>query len=87
MLEDEIAWLSNYVPSPSSDLSETDNILLAGHLKMIRTLFTCEGIDREEFGRTLVYDLLHDFLFPASKVMMDSMNTANSQALEEVTPK
>lgn len=38
-------------------------------------------------GRTLVYDILHDFLFPASKVMMDSMNTSNEEKLEEVNPK
>ena len=38
-------------------------------------------------GRTLVYDILHDFLFPASKVMMDSMNTSSEEKLEEVNPK
>ena len=39
-------------------------------------------------GKSLVYDLLHDFLFPASKLMMDSMNEENSDALlSEFNPK
>lgn len=87
MLEDEVAWLGNFVPSIHPDMSDTDNSLLAGHLKLITTLLTCEGVDPEENGRTLVYDILHDFLFPASKVMMDSMNTSNEEKLEEVNPK
>lgn len=50
MLEDELAWLSNFVPTEHPDLKETDNLLLAGHIKLIRTLFTCEGICKEENG-------------------------------------
>jgi hypothetical protein len=39
-------------------------------------------------GRTLVYDLLNEFLFPASKIMMDSMDEAKREtALAEVSPK
>lgn len=88
MLEDEINWLGNFVPSTNVDLSDTDNSLLAGHLKLIKTLFTCEGVDKEEFGRGLVYDLLNDFLFPASKVMMDSMDDSNLKGdLTEANPK
>ncbi|VDI64277.1 ubiquitin carboxyl-terminal hydrolase 9/24 [Mytilus galloprovincialis] len=88
MLEDEIAWLKNFETSSNPDLIDADNLLLGGHLKLIRNLFTCEGICKEEFGRTLVYDLLHDFLFPASKIMMDSMDEAKREtALAEVSPK
>ncbi|XP_062568779.1 ubiquitin carboxyl-terminal hydrolase 24-like [Saccostrea cucullata] len=87
MLEDEVAWLGNYVPSLHPDMADTDNSLLAGHLKLITTLLTCEGVDPEEHGRVLVYDILHDFLFPASKVMMDSMNTSSEEKLQEVSPK
>ena len=50
MLEDEIGWLSNFVPSRYAELQQTDNILLAGHLQLIRTLFTCQGISKEEHG-------------------------------------
>jgi ubiquitin carboxyl-terminal hydrolase 9/24 len=52
MLEDEVAWLSNFVPTEHPDLMDTDNMLLAGHLKLIKTLFTCEGICKEEYGNT-----------------------------------
>ncbi|GFO40772.1 ubiquitin carboxyl-terminal hydrolase 24, partial [Plakobranchus ocellatus] len=88
MLEDELAWLSNFVTSRHSDLQQTDNTLLAGHLKLIRTLLTCEGVDKAEHGATLVGDLLHDFLFPASKLMLDSMNQpAHDSSLSEFNPK
>ena len=53
MLEDEIAWLSNFMPSEHQELKETDNCLLAGHLKLIKTLFTCESVSKEEYGRYL----------------------------------
>lgn len=50
MLEDEIAWLSNFAPSRHAELQTMDNTLLAGHLHLIRTLFTCQGINKEELG-------------------------------------
>lgn len=51
MLEDELAWLGNFVPSENCELKETDNILLAGHLKLLRTLFTCDNVSKEEHGK------------------------------------
>jgi len=56
MLDDEIAWLGNFVPSEATDLSEVDNALLAGHLRFIRTLFTCSSIDKSLFGTALFLD-------------------------------
>ena len=50
MLEDEMAWLANFQPSDNPELRETDNTLLAGHLKMIKTLLTCEGLDKKAIG-------------------------------------
>ncbi|XP_052274227.1 ubiquitin carboxyl-terminal hydrolase 24-like isoform X2 [Dreissena polymorpha] len=88
MLEDEVGWLANFVPTDHLELKTADNMLLAGHLKLIRTLFTCEDISKEEYGKTLVHDLLHDFLFPASKTMMDSMNGRTTDVLlSEFNPK
>ena len=52
MLDDEIAWLGNFVPSEATDLSDVDNSLLAGHLRFIRTLFACSSIDKSLFGTT-----------------------------------
>ncbi|XP_046339329.2 ubiquitin carboxyl-terminal hydrolase 24-like isoform X2 [Haliotis rufescens] len=88
MLEDEIAWLSNFVPSKNPELNQTDNTLLGGHLKLIKTLLTCEGVQKKDIGNTLVGELLHDFLFPASKLMMDSLNQSNTEmSLAEFNPK
>lgn len=54
MLDDEIAWLGNFVPSEASSLSDVDNSLLAGHLRFIRTLFSCSSIDKSLFGTQLL---------------------------------
>lgn len=55
MLEDEINWLVNFVPSENGDdVRLIDNTLLAGHLQLIRTLLTCENVDKVESGTTAV---------------------------------
>ena len=52
MIGDEIDWLHNFEPGDSEDisLSDTDNRLVAGHLHLIRTLLTCEGVDKRKIG-------------------------------------
>ena len=50
MLEDELGWLTNFVPSEHPDNRDTDNILLAAHLRLIRTLLTCEGVNKQDAG-------------------------------------
>lgn len=58
MLEDEISWLDNFEPSWSSEMetSEADNILLAGHLRLIKTLLSLCGNEKEHLGEyTEVY--------------------------------
>lgn len=50
VLEDELGWLINYNPSENPEGREVDNILLAGHLRLIKTLLTCEGINKEDYG-------------------------------------
>jgi len=52
MLEDEISWLDNFEPSWSSEMetSEADNILLAGHLRLIKTLLSLCGNEKEQLG-------------------------------------
>jgi ubiquitin carboxyl-terminal hydrolase 9/24 len=70
LLSDELIWLSSYtVSSISNQLRIIDNILFLGHLKFIRTLLTCENIDKNEFGYDLIRLLIDQFLFPASKRM------------------
>ncbi len=53
MLEDETAWLCNFVPSKNPELHQTDNTLLAGHLKLVKTLLTCDGVDKKDVGEDM----------------------------------
>ncbi|KAM8875129.1 LOW QUALITY PROTEIN: ubiquitin carboxyl-terminal hydrolase 24 [Spinachia spinachia] len=82
MLEDEISWLDNFEPSWSSEMetSEADNILLAGHLRLIKTLLSLCGSDKEHLGASLIQQLLDDFLFRASRIIINSSNPTPSPA-------
>ena len=51
VLEDELGWLANYNPSDNPEGHEIDNIMLAGHLRLIKTLLTCEGVNKEDYGK------------------------------------
>ena len=74
LLTDELTWLSSYTISTTSDeLRAIDNTLFLGHLKFIRTLLTCENIDKNQCGNELIRLLIDQFLFPASKRMALSM--------------
>uniref|UniRef100_A0A3P9KIM4 Ubiquitin carboxyl-terminal hydrolase 24 n=1 Tax=Oryzias latipes TaxID=8090 RepID=A0A3P9KIM4_ORYLA len=79
MLEDEISWLDNFEPSWSSEMetSEADNILLAGHLRLIKTLLSLCGKEKEHLP-SLIQQLLDDFLFRASRIIINSSNPAPS---------
>ena len=55
MIDDELSWLDNFVPTKRDDLKELDNTVLAGHLKLIQTLLACEGVDKVTIGMTIFY--------------------------------
>lgn len=114
MLEDEISWLDNFEPSWTSEMetSEADNILLAGHLRLIKTLLSLCGSEKEHLGEraqpsarcqsqvsggetikagfrrcdslppgpSLIQQLLDDFLFRASRIIINSSNPTPSPA-------
>lgn len=80
MVEDEIAWLQGFSSSSNPDLQVADNALLAGHFNLIKTLLTCEKIQRKDTGKILVSDLLNKFLFPASHLISHG-NDSNNIAL------
>ncbi|KAJ0032236.1 hypothetical protein NQD34_002317 [Periophthalmus magnuspinnatus] len=82
MLEDEISWLDNFEPSWSSEMetSEADNVLLAGHLRLIKTLLSLCGTEKEHLGPSLIQQLLDDFLFRASRIIINSSNSMQSPA-------
>uniref|UniRef100_A0A673CAP9 Ubiquitin carboxyl-terminal hydrolase 24 n=1 Tax=Sphaeramia orbicularis TaxID=375764 RepID=A0A673CAP9_9TELE len=79
MLEDEISWLDNFEPSWSSEMetSEADNILLAGHLRLIKTLLSLCGNEKEHLAIVDII-LLDDFLFRASRIIINSSNPTPS---------
>ena len=49
-LNTEIEWL-NKVNLQEEENCEEMQMLLAGHLKLVATLFTCDGIDKESYGQ------------------------------------
>ncbi|XP_064624443.1 ubiquitin carboxyl-terminal hydrolase 24-like isoform X2 [Lineus longissimus] len=85
-LEDEIAWLNNFVTSMRT--KDIDNVLLAGHLRLVQTLLTCEGMEKKVYGQTLVPMLLDEFLFPASKLILDGLeNMQCDRPMHDFEPK
>ncbi len=80
LLSDELIWLSSYtVSSILNQLRTIDNILFLGHLKFIRTLLTCENVDKNQFGYDLIRLLIDQFLFPASKRMSLPIVPSNNE--------
>ena len=65
MIDDEISWLHNF--TPCSQL--VDCTLLAGHIRLVEALITCQGVDKVEVGASLVPELVSIYLFPASKLI------------------
>lgn len=63
MLEDEITWLDNFEPNRTAECetSEADNILLAGHLRLIKTLLSLCGAEKEMLGN-------YCFLLPCGRI-------------------
>uniref|UniRef100_A0A8C5WGL6 Ubiquitin carboxyl-terminal hydrolase 24 n=1 Tax=Leptobrachium leishanense TaxID=445787 RepID=A0A8C5WGL6_9ANUR len=78
MLEDEITWLDNFEPNrtPECETSEADNMWLAGHLRLIKTLLSLCGAEKEMLGPSLIKQLLDDFLFRASRIILNSNSSA-----------
>ncbi|XP_073790154.1 ubiquitin carboxyl-terminal hydrolase 24 isoform X4 [Danio rerio] len=90
MLEDEISWLDNFEPTWTTELetSEADNILLAGHLRLIKTLLSLCGTEKEQFGPSLIQQLLDDFLFRASRIILNSDSSSSTTAsIHDFHPK
>uniref|UniRef100_A0A8B9P8A3 ubiquitinyl hydrolase 1 n=1 Tax=Apteryx owenii TaxID=8824 RepID=A0A8B9P8A3_APTOW len=85
MLEDEITWLDNFEPNRTAECetSEADNILLAGHLRLIKTLLSLCGAEKEMVGSSLIKPLLDDFLFRASRIILNSHSPAGTAAISQ----
>ncbi|XP_075472164.1 ubiquitin carboxyl-terminal hydrolase 24 isoform X2 [Ascaphus truei] len=85
MLEDEITWLDNFEPNRPAECetSEADNVWLAGHLRIIKTLLALCGAEKEMLGPSLIKQLLDDFLFRASRIILNSHSPAGSAAISQ----
>ncbi|CAL1268833.1 unnamed protein product [Larinioides sclopetarius] len=77
MIEDEIAWLQGFSPSSSAVLQSADSALMAGHFRYVKTLLTCDGVQKPEVGKVLIPDLLVNFLFPASLRISSGRNCSS----------
>ena len=77
MVEDEITWLFNFSPCNST----SDSILLTGHIKLLKSLLSCQGVDKREVGRAVIPQFLTTYLFPASKLISEGglTDTASGQ--------
>ena len=66
--------LSNYY-------SSSDSILLTGHIKLLKSLLSCQGVDKREVGRAVIPQFLTTYLFPASKLISEGglSDTASGQ--------
>ena len=50
----EVDWLYN-VNLQEEENCEEMQMLLAGHLKLVAALFTCDGIDKQKYGQFFKY--------------------------------
>ncbi|CAF3574358.1 unnamed protein product [Rotaria sp. Silwood1] len=90
ILTNEFNWLSSYtVSTTSNELRTIDNILFIGHLRFIRTLLTCETINKIEFGIDFIRLIIDQFLFPASKRMSCPIVSTNNDndSLDDSVPE
>ena len=56
--------------------------MIAGHLNLLRALFSCDGVDKAKNGSRLVHQLLANFLFPASSRMLDGGDWISDRVLD-----
>ncbi|KAF2363147.1 Peptidase C19 ubiquitin carboxyl-terminal hydrolase [Trinorchestia longiramus] len=82
MLEDEVNWLTNFTltrprsrhrPESAGVAARrvADDTLCAGHLMLVRALFTAPGVDLLEFGHKLIPLMVEVYLFPAAVMILD----------------
>lgn len=64
MMEDELTFLNNFTPCHRLHI---DCILIAGHLRLMEALVTCDGVEKTVVGATLIPEILNMYLFPSSR--------------------
>ncbi|CAH3106557.1 unnamed protein product [Porites lobata] len=95
MLNTEIGWLKKtkeLVLSHEEGSSPVDDALLEGHLGVTRELLLFlpaqkkYAIGSEKDGSNLIKDLVEDFVFPASKLIVEARNGSDEVWSKRVTP-
>ena len=91
MMEDELTFLNNFTPCHRLPI---DCILIAGHLRLMEALVTCDGINKTSVGTALIPEILNCYLFPSSRLIADgalnnngSSGVLNSQIRNTANPK
>ena len=64
MMEDEITFLNNFTTCHRLHI---DCVLIAGHLRLMEALVTCDGVEKVVVGKTLIPEILNIYLFPSSR--------------------
>ncbi|CAK8688756.1 unnamed protein product [Clavelina lepadiformis] len=93
-LNDELSWLSDFEIPTSTHYAESsaarslDNRLLTGHLQLIKILVSSPKVNKKEIGLQLIGRLLSEFLFPASKLILDgAVQSHSQQSIANFQPK
>ena len=81
MLNDEINWLNGF--TPTKHLKDVDNILLSGHLLLIKSLLTAENVKKNEIGDKIIPQLLQTYLFPSSSIL-NQLSSSTSTSIVSI---
>lgn len=58
LLADELTWLKNFVRTENDANQYVDDALIEGHLKLIRTYYTCCSVDKTDTGKIILQKFL-----------------------------
>lgn len=70
MIEDEINWLQGFSPSSSAALQAADSALMEGHFRLIKTLLTCDGVQKNEAGEFRKVKIHYIFLISGKLILL-----------------
>jgi len=82
MIEDEITWLFNFSPCNKTN----DSTLLAGHIKLVKSLLSCQGVNKKDVGASIISQFITTYLFPASKLISEG-GLANNIPSKDISPQ
>ena len=81
MIEDEITWLFNFSPCNKTN----DSTLLAGHIKLVKALLSCQGVNKKDVGASIISQFITTYLFPASKLISEG-GLSNNTPSKDISP-